>query len=66
MTEGLAAFLRVGSAAGAAVDLGLHAQTLRQRLKRLAALTGRDPRDPWDRFVLESAALADEDGIVTP
>ena len=65
VTEGLAAFLRAGSAAGAAADLGLHPQTLRQRLKRLAALTGRDPRVPWDRFVLEAAALADENATVT-
>ncbi len=64
VAEGLAAFLRAGSAAGAAADLGLHAQTLRQRLKRLVELTGRDPRDPWDRFVLECAVLSDEDGTV--
>ncbi|WP_229054674.1 helix-turn-helix domain-containing protein [Aeromicrobium sp. Leaf350] len=65
VAEGLAAFLRVGSAAGAAADLGLHAQTLRQRLKRLTALTGRDPHRPWDRFVLECAVLGDERGTVT-
>ena len=65
VAEGLTAYLRTGSAAGAAAALGLHAQTLRQRLRRLAALTGRDPRDPWDRFVLESAVLADEDDTVT-
>ncbi len=65
LAEGLAGFLRAGSAAGAAADLGLHPQTLRQRLKRLVVVTGRDPRDAWDRFVLESAVLADEHGTVT-
>lgn len=65
VTEGLAGFLRTGSAAGAAAALGLHPQTLRQRLKRLVELTGRDPRDPWDRFVLECAVLGDDDRTVT-
>ncbi|HEV7826771.1 MAG TPA: helix-turn-helix domain-containing protein [Mycobacteriales bacterium] len=55
LLEGLAAFLTTGSATAAAAALGLHPQTLRYRLRRVTALTGRDPRRPWDRLVLDVA-----------
>ncbi|MEV7603102.1 helix-turn-helix domain-containing protein [Kitasatospora sp. NPDC089797] len=45
-------------AAGAAARLHLHPQTVRYRLRRLAAATGRDPRTPWNRFVFQTALLA--------
>ncbi|MBD0688717.1 hypothetical protein BG452_24285 [Streptomyces sp. CBMA123] len=45
-------------AAGAAARLHLHPQTVRYRLRRLAAVTGRDPRTPWNRFVFQTALLA--------
>ncbi|MFD5465958.1 helix-turn-helix domain-containing protein [Kitasatospora sp. NPDC127059] len=45
-------------AAGAATRLHLHPQTVRYRLRRLAAVTGRDPRTPWNRFVFQTALLA--------
>jgi hypothetical protein len=55
LRDGLAAFLATGSATDAASALGLHPQTLRYRIRRVIDLTGRDPRRPWDRFVLEAA-----------
>jgi hypothetical protein len=55
LLAGLAAYLATGSATAAAASLGLHPQTLRYRLRRVAALTGRDPRRPWDRLVLDVA-----------
>ena len=55
LLEGLDAFLAAGSATAAATRLGVHAQTMRHRLRRLVLVTGRDPRRPWDRFVLEVA-----------
>lgn len=58
LLEGLDAFLATGSATAAGQLLGVHAQTMRHRLRRLVALTGRDPRRPWDRFVLEVARTA--------
>jgi hypothetical protein len=58
LLAGLDAFLRTGSASAAAEALGLHPQTLRHRLRRLVQRTGRDPRRPWDRFVLEAARCA--------
>ncbi|SCL34742.1 PucR C-terminal helix-turn-helix domain-containing protein [Micromonospora nigra] len=58
LVDGLDAYLRTGSAAEAAQELGVHPQTMRYRLRRLAELTGRDPRRPWDRFVLEVAQTA--------
>ena len=58
LVEGLDAYLRTGSASEGAALLGLHPQTMRYRLRRLVALTGRDPRRPWDRFVLEAARTA--------
>jgi hypothetical protein len=55
LLDGLAAFLVTGSATGAAESLRLHPQTVRYRLRRVTALTGRDPRRPWDRLVLDVA-----------
>lgn len=51
------AYAAAGSADAAAARLGVHPQTLRQRLRRTRDLTGRDPRRPWDRLVLEAALL---------
>ena len=59
LLAGLDAFLDAGSATAAAEVLGLHPQTMRQRLRRLVQRTGRDPRRPWDRFVLEAARSLD-------
>jgi hypothetical protein len=58
LIEGLDAYLGTGSAAEGAATLHLHPQTMRYRLRRLVALTGRDPRRPWDRFILETARTA--------
>ncbi|WP_344149216.1 helix-turn-helix domain-containing protein [Nocardioides koreensis] len=55
LLEGLDAFLATGSATAAGELLGVHPQTMRHRIRRLVLLTGRDPRRPWDRFVLEVA-----------
>ena len=55
LIAGLEAFLATGSATAAAELLDVHPQTMRHRLRRLVHLTGRDPRRPWDRFVLEVA-----------
>ncbi|MFD8704001.1 helix-turn-helix domain-containing protein [Kitasatospora sp. NPDC059648] len=46
------------SAPTAAARLHLHPQTVRYRLRRLAATTGRDPRTPWNRFAFQTALLA--------
>ncbi|MDQ1105620.1 helix-turn-helix domain-containing protein [Nocardioides zeae] len=51
------AHIATGSADAAAARLGVHPQTLRHRLRRTRDLTGRDPRRPWDRLVLEVALL---------
>ena len=58
LLEGLDAFLATGSATAAGELLGVHPQTMRHRLRRLVLLTGRDPRRPWDRFLLEVAGLS--------
>lgn len=58
LLDGLDAFLATGAATSAADRLGLHPQTMRYRLRRIEQLTGRDPRRPWDRFVLEAARRA--------
>lgn len=50
--------LHAGGAAQAAEHLHLHAQTVRYRMRRIAAVSGRDPRDPWDRYVLQTARVA--------
>ncbi len=59
LRAGLDAYLDTGSASAAAAALGLHPQTMRHRLRRLVQRTGRDPRRPWDRFVLETARTID-------
>jgi len=58
LLEGLDALLAAGSATAAAERLGVHAQTMRHRIRRLVRLSGRDPRRPWDRLVLEAARTA--------
>ncbi|GIG61442.1 Fis family transcriptional regulator [Longispora fulva] len=55
LLEGLDAFLAAGTATGAAEHLGVHPQTLRYRLRRVRECTGRDPRTPWQRLVLDVA-----------
>lgn len=55
LVETLDVYLRIGNAVSAAHALGVHAQTMRYRLKRVRELTGRDPAHGWDRFVLELA-----------
>lgn len=55
LLAGLAAYVVTGSARAAAARLALHPQTLRYRLRRVAQLTGRDPRLPWNRFAFEIA-----------
>jgi hypothetical protein len=55
LLDGLGAFLATGSATAAADLLGVHPQTLRYRLRRVRELTGRDPRQPWQRLVLDIA-----------
>ncbi len=55
LLQGLGAYLSAGSATDAAALLHVHPQTLRYRLRRVAAVTGRDPRDPWHRLVLDVA-----------
>lgn len=44
-----------GVAVAAAKKLHLSVRAVTYRLDRVAALTGRDPRDPEDRFALEAA-----------
>lgn len=44
-----------GVAVAAAKELHLSVRAVTYRLDRVAALTGRDPRDPEDRFALEAA-----------
>ncbi|WP_406482129.1 helix-turn-helix domain-containing protein [Streptomyces platensis] len=51
----LTTYLDTGSANAAARRLGLHPQSLRYRLRRIADLTHRDPRDPWQRLTLDIA-----------
>lgn len=58
LAEGLQAYFDTGSATEAADLLGLHAQTMRYRLRRIVEVTGRDPRRPWDHLVLEAALMA--------
>lgn len=54
----ITAVLQSGGATQAAKHLHLHPQTVRYRLRRVTAATGRDPRDPWDRYVLQTATMA--------
>lgn len=58
LLAGLDALLATGGAAAAAAALGVHPQTMRYRARRISAVTGRDPRQPWDRFVLQVARTA--------
>lgn len=51
----LDAYLAAGNAVSAAHSLGIHAQTMRYRLRRIREITGRDPAHGWDRFLLELA-----------
>ncbi|MFD7475742.1 helix-turn-helix domain-containing protein [Streptomyces sp. NPDC059837] len=55
LMEALTAYIDTGSANAAARALHLHAQSLRYRLRRIHALTSRDPRDPWQRLTLDIA-----------
>ncbi|MFD8549104.1 PucR family transcriptional regulator [Streptomyces sp. NPDC059649] len=55
LLDALTAYLDTGSANAAARRLGLHPQSLRYRLRRIGELTGRDPRDPWQRLTLDIA-----------
>ncbi|WP_030804285.1 PucR family transcriptional regulator [Streptomyces sp. NRRL S-337] len=55
LLDALTAYLDTGSANAAARRLGLHPQSLRYRLRRIGDLTGRDPRDPWQRLTLDIA-----------
>lgn len=55
LLETLDAYLLAGNAVSAANMLGIHAQTMRYRLRRLREITGRDPAHGWDRFLLELA-----------
>ncbi len=55
LLDGLGAYLEHGSATEAAAALGLHAQSMRHRLRRATELTGRRIDDSWDRLVLEVA-----------
>ncbi|WP_432003864.1 helix-turn-helix domain-containing protein [Streptomyces sioyaensis] len=43
------------STGSATNSLGLHPQSLRYLLRRMAELTLRDPRDPWQRLTLDIA-----------
>lgn len=56
LLETLRAYFRCGAVAvAAAKDLHLSVRAVTYRLDRVAALTGRHPGDPEDRFVLEAA-----------
>lgn len=58
LLDALDALFAAGNAEEAAVRLGVHPQTVRYRVRRITAMTGRDPRRPWDLFVLQCARLA--------
>ncbi|MET9231604.1 helix-turn-helix domain-containing protein [Lentzea sp. NPDC003310] len=58
LLETLDALFVAGNAEEVAALLGVHPQTVRYRLRRITAMTGRDPRLPWDLFVLQCARLA--------
>lgn len=55
LLETLDAYFTTGNAVSAAHRLGVHAQTMRYRLNRIREITGRDPAQGWDRFLLELA-----------
>ncbi len=57
----LEAFIRLhGSVNAVARDLFLHRNTVRQRLRRIAQLTGADLTDPNDRLALQIALIGRE------
>ncbi|HZP95280.1 MAG TPA: helix-turn-helix domain-containing protein [Candidatus Limnocylindria bacterium] len=57
----LEAFIRLhGSVNAVARDLFLHRNTVRQRLRRIAQLTGQDLTDPNDRLALQLALIGRE------
>ncbi|MFD5825929.1 PucR family transcriptional regulator [Lentzea sp. NPDC060358] len=58
LLETLDALFVSASAEEVAARLGVHPQTVRYRIRRITALTGRDPRRPWDLFVLQCARLS--------
>jgi hypothetical protein len=53
LIDTLDAYFSAGNAVSAAHRLGVHPQTMRYRLRKIRELTGRDPAQGWDRFVLE-------------
>ncbi|MEU6678632.1 helix-turn-helix domain-containing protein [Streptomyces sp. NPDC046925] len=55
LLEALTAYIDTGSANAAARELHLHPQSVRYRLRRVRALTSRDPQDPWQRLTLDIA-----------
>ncbi len=55
LVETLLAFFETGSAESAAHVIGVHPQTVRNRLRRVRERTGRDPTMGWSRFSLELA-----------
>ncbi len=58
LMESLDALFHYGSAVDAAAGLGIHVQTMRQRLRRINDITSRDIFNAWDRSVLGAACLA--------
>ncbi len=54
----LEALIRADGAAQASMLLHVHAQTVRYRLRRIAEVTGRDPRIPWNRYVFQTALMS--------
>ncbi|OLR91949.1 PucR family transcriptional regulator [Actinokineospora bangkokensis] len=58
LLAGLEALFAAGNAIEAAHALHLHPQTLRYRIARARQISGRDPRDPWQRLTLEVAQRA--------
>jgi DNA-binding PucR family transcriptional regulator len=57
LIQALDAYLQTGDAVAAAQLTHMHPQTLRYRLRRVTALTQLDPRQPWDRYLLQTAVM---------
>ncbi|MGH4031732.1 PucR family transcriptional regulator [Actinomycetota bacterium Odt1-20B] len=55
LLDALTAYIDTGSANAAARALHLHPQSVRYRLRRVLAVTGRDPQDPWQRLTFDIA-----------
>ncbi|MFE0103646.1 PucR family transcriptional regulator [Streptomyces sp. NPDC059009] len=55
LLDALTAYIDTGSANAAARALHLHPQSVRYRLRRVRAVTGRDPQDPWQRLTFDIA-----------